>query len=193
MAEFETFRWQEEARLGYYLRQCPLPSLAMAHTKAPLLDAEHAAFLQRGVAISVSSCGLDRMPSAARALGCRVADDYRSITILLSASQAFTLLGHVRQRGVLAASFSEPATYRTVQIKANDALVRPVNSADIEHVARYRASHARELGQLGYNPALILALLQCPNDDLAAISFTPAAAFSQTPGPNAGQVLLVNA
>lgn len=165
----------------------------MPTTKAPLIDADHAAFIQRGISISVSSCGLDRMPSAARALGCRVSDDYRSITILLSASAGFTLLGHVRQRGVLAASFSEPATYRTVQIKATDALVRPVNGADVEQVARYRASYARELGQLGYNPALILALLQCPNDDLAAISFTPGAAFSQTPGPNAGQVLLVHA
>ena len=29
--------------------------------------------------------------------------------------------------------------------------------------------------------------------DIAAIRFTPAEAFSQTPGPNAGQALLVHA
>lgn len=164
----------------------------MSAANAPLIDADHAAFLQGGISISVSSCGLDRMPSAARAMGCRVGDEHRTITIFLSASHGFALLGHVRQRGVLAVVFSEPASHRTVQLKATDAMVRTVSGADVEHVSRYRAGYARELGQLGYNPALILALLACPNDDLAAISFTPSAAFSQTPGPNAGQVLLVH-
>lgn len=159
----------------------------------PLIDADHAAFIQRGISIDISSCGHDRMPVSARALGCRVSDDHRTLTILVSHSQARAVVAGVRQRGVLAVAFSEPSTHRTVQLKGVDAVVAAAGPADLAHVGAYRDSYARELGLLGYNPDLIYALLSCPDEDITTISFTPSAAFSQTPGPNAGQALLVHA
>ena len=165
----------------------------MPSDSTPLIDADHAAFIQRGISIDISSCGHDRLPCSARAIGCRVSDDHRTLTILVSERQAEAVVASVRQRGVLAVAFSEPSTHRTVQLKGVDAVVAPAGAADLAHVQSYRDSYARELGLLGYNPDLIYALLSCPDDDIATISFTPNAAFSQTPGPNAGQALLVHA
>lgn len=160
---------------------------------APLFDADHAAFMQRGVSLSVASCGHANLPSVARALGCRIADDQRKVRIMVSEKQAADVLAHVAQRGALAVVFSEPSTHRTVQLKGQDASVEKVVAADLQAVARYRASFVQELVPLGYDPKLIHALLACPDADLAVLAFTPNAAFSQTPGPNAGQALLVHA
>ena len=165
----------------------------MPNDSRALIDADHAAFIQRGISIDISSCGHDRLPVSARAIGCCVSDDHRTLTILVSERQAEAVVAGVRQRGVLAVSFSEPSTHRTVQLKGSDAVVASASSADLAHAARYRGNYTRELGLLGYNPDLIFALLSCPDDDVVAISFTPNAAFSQTPGPNAGQALLVHA
>ena len=162
-------------------------------TATPVIDADHAAFIVRGVSISVASCGADSQPSLVRALGCRVSDDRRSLTVMVSASQAGVLLDHVRQTGALAAVFSEPPTHRTIQLKAGNAIIGAPTQADLDCVARYRDSFVDTLQQMGYPPALIQTFLACPDDDIAALTFTPNAAFSQTPGPNAGQALLVHA
>ncbi len=162
------------------------------HTTA-LIDADVAAFIQRGIAIDISACGHDRLPASARALGCRVSDDHRTLTILVAASRAAGVLAGVRQRGAVAVAFSEPSTYRTVQLKGSDAVVMAAGASELAHVAAYRDSYARALGLLGYNPDLTYALLACADEDISSIVFTPNAAFSQTPGPNAGQALLVHA
>jgi hypothetical protein len=158
---------------------------------SPALDADHAAFMQRGVTLNVASCGHAGMPSTARALGCRVDAGGRKVRLLLSTRQGAEVLAHVAQRGVLAAVFSDPASHRTVQLKARDAVVAAPDVADLHAAARYRASHLLAMVSLGYEQRLLEALLACPDADLAVLEFTPAEAYSQTPGPNAGQDLLV--
>ena len=64
----------------------------MDTNSTPLIDTSHAAFITRGISISVSSCGADLMPSVARAIGCRVSTDRHSVTVLVSKSQAAELL-----------------------------------------------------------------------------------------------------
>lgn len=164
-----------------------------APDELPLIDSSHAGFITGGVAISLSSCGADLMPSMARALGCRVSNDRHLVTLLVSKKQAEELLRHVRERGVLAAAFSEPSTHRTIQLKGNDATCASASAADLQLATRYRSLYGHELAQQGFAPELIDALLACPATELASISFSPAAAFAQTPGPNAGQALLVHA
>ncbi len=165
----------------------------MLPATAPLIDADHAAFIERGISISISACGRDNLPSVTRALGCRVSADRRTLTVLLGQRAGAAVLADIRASAQVAVVFSEPSTHRTVQLKAVDAIVESASGADLQHVARYRDSYTRELGLLGYNRALAAALLACPDEDIVAVSFTPSAAFSQTPGPNAGQALLVHA
>ena len=159
----------------------------------PLIGTSHAGFITGGVSISVSACGADLMPSMTRALGCRVSGDRHVVTVLVSKKQSEELLRHVRERGALAVTFSEPATHRTIQLKGSDATCANATAADLQLASQYRAGFSHELSLQGLAPALIEALLACPATDLASITFSPDEAFSQTPGPNAGQALLVHA
>jgi hypothetical protein len=157
----------------------------------PLIDTSHAAFITRGISISVSSCGADLMPSVARGIGCRVSKDRHSVSVLVSKIQAAELLAHVRERGVIAVAFSEPATHRTIQLKGVDAGVVDASADDVLQAALYCDSFTHELSHLGFDARVVRTLLACVPHDMARITFTPNAAFSQTPGPHAGQALLV--
>jgi len=159
----------------------------------PLFDADQAAFMQRGISLNLGSCGPGLQPSVARAVGCRISADRRTVRMLVSATQAAALIADVGQGGALAAVFSEPSTHRTLQLKGHDPVVETATAGDLAAVARYRDGFVEELRPLGYPPALILALLACPDSDIVALCFTPCAAFSQTPGPDAGCALRAGA
>lgn len=161
----------------------------MSADATPLFDAELAAFMQRGISLNLAGCGADLAPSVARAVGCRIDAGRTSVRLLVSQVQAACVLAHVRANGKLAAVFSEPATHRTVQLKAVDAVVEAAGADDLAAVARYRDAFVAHLEPLGFPPAIMGAMLACPDGDLCAIRFTPAEAFSQTPGSGAGQAL----
>jgi hypothetical protein len=113
------------------------------------------------------------------------------VRIFVSNVQAAPLLAHVRETGRLAAVFSRPTTHRTLQLKGRDAQVVPVAVGDLAIVARYRDSLVAELDSIGLPPPLVRTLLDCPDEDIVGIRFTPAEAYSQTPGPDAGRALQV--
>lgn len=156
---------------------------------APIIDAELANFLVSGTSINLGSSGAHLRPSVARALGARVADDRRSVRLLLSCHQSAALIEHVRQSGRVAAVFSQPTTHRTVQLKGDDARIEPQIDLDLATVRRYRHDFVRELGAIGYRAEVIYSFLHCPDADILALVFTPSSAFVSTPGPKAGQVL----
>jgi hypothetical protein len=154
-----------------------------------LIDADHAAFVQRGVSISAAACGRNNMPSQSRAKGCRLSYDRLTLTLFFSASQAADLLRDIRDNGAIAVVFSEPPTHRTVQLKGKDARVSPMLDGDLRIVESYCDAFVQSLEPLGYSPPTIRTMLAYRPDDLVAVSFTPAQAFSQTPGPGAGEPL----
>jgi hypothetical protein len=155
----------------------------------PLLDEDNAAFIQSGVSVVAASRGDDLVPSIGRASGCRVSADRRAVTIFVPASQAAEFIDDVRASGRIAVVFSRPSTHRTLQVKADDARVRPPRPDEPAIVARYVEVFAREVEPLGHSAAQARALLECRDDDLVAIDLTPNAAFEQTPGPKAGTPL----
>lgn len=164
----------------------------MAPAPSPILDAELAAFMQRpGISFTVGSCGADKRPSVVRALGCKVSDDLTEVTILLSNVQGAPLLAHVAETGRIAAVFTWPATHRALQLKGRDARQEPASAHDVALAGRFRDGFVAHLGALGYSQALIRTVLACPDEDIVALRFTPLEAYSQTPGPNAGQALQV--
>jgi hypothetical protein len=163
--------------------------LPMKNEPVPLVDAHHAAFIRTGVSVSVGAYSQGKIPSQARATGCRVSSDRRRVSLFLSATQAADLLTDIRSNGAIAVVFSQPSSHRTVQLKGNDAIVGDLADDDYRIVDSYRDAFVQELEPLGFDPVMIRAMLACPPADLVAVSFTPAAAFSQTPGPNAGEPL----
>ena len=155
----------------------------------PLLDESTAVFVQGAVSINAASRGAGNAPALARASGCRGAPGRRRVALYLARSKSEALIEAVRATQSVAAGFSLPSSHRTVQLKGVDAEVGPPAAGDLTSVGRYIEAFAAELEPLGYNAGLARALLWLDAQDLVVLSFTPSAAFSQTPGPGAGAPL----
>jgi hypothetical protein len=162
----------------------------MSNMGAPLLDEAHALFLARPVGITIGSCNAARVPSLARALGCRVAPDRRSVTVFVAEAHAEALLRDLRAGGGVAAVFSWPPTHETLQLKGESAHVTALSTEDYAHMRSYRRGFADALRNLGYSDSIADAIVPVVEKDVVGIVFAPVAAFNQTPGPAAGQPLV---
>lgn len=158
-------------------------------TQPPIIDQELAAFLSGPLSINVASRAEGNVPVLVRASGCRVAPDRRRMTLFLARSKSVPVLDALRATRAVAAVFSLPSSHRSVQLKGTDAVVGPPAAGDFEVVQRAIDAFAREIDPLGYRPDMGRALLWLDAEDLVAVGFTPAAAFTQTPGPGAGTPL----
>lgn len=156
---------------------------------APIIDPDHAAFLEGGVGISVAACSSENIPTLVRATGCRVAPDRQSLTVFVSGTQAAPVINCIRANGAIAAVFSKPSTHRTVQLKGRDATVVDLLPDDLQRIAEYRLAFVGQLVPRGYPEQLIRTLFSYPPSDIVGLRFTPIEAFSQTPGPRAGEPL----
>jgi len=155
----------------------------------PQLDQSTAAFVQGAVSIHAASRGAGNVPLLVRASGCRVAPDRSRVALYLARSKSQALIDAVRATHAVAAVFSLPSSHRSVQLKGTDAEVVAPAAGDVETVERYIEAFAAELERLAFRSELARALLWLEAQDLAVLQFTPSAAFSQTPGPGAGEPL----
>lgn len=160
-----------------------------APSPVALLSDDHIALMARGVSVIAASRDARNKPSIMRAVGSHVSADGTQITVYLSRPQSHQLIQDVTATGMLAVVFSEPSSHRSIQVKGVAAVIRDGTTSDQPILARYLASMEHELGRIGYPPIYAHAMLRHHPDDLVAISFTPAAAFDQTPGPKAGAAL----
>ena len=156
---------------------------------AALLDEAHAAFIQRRVSILVGSCSSDGVPSLARAYGCRVASDRRAVTVFLAVPQSEVLLRDLRAGGAVAVVFSRPSTHETLQLKGRVQRISQLEREDRSVMRAYGHSFAEEVGPLGFDATFQDAIMAPVEDAALAVTFVPAAAFIQTPGPGAGRPL----
>jgi hypothetical protein len=153
------------------------------------LDPEHAEFITSGVSIIVAGRDASHETTLTRAVGCRVTDDRRCVTVLVCASQCGALLADVRANGIIAAVFTQPSTHRAIQLKGTDAAIAPLAGDDPHLFTAYRSKLAAEIAPFGHSEAFVRKLLSVSPGDVVAIAFTPSAAFLQTPGPRAGSPL----
>jgi hypothetical protein len=161
----------------------------MTAARLPLLDAATAAFIEGGVSINVSSRDANKTPSMARAVGCRVSTDRKSLTVLVPRSRAAELLDSIAFCHQIAVVFSEPSTHRTIQLKGTDASIVPVETSDARLNERFADAFVAEVCPLGFEEELVRSLVSCAVEDLTAVKFSPSLAFHQTPGPRAGEPL----
>jgi len=154
-----------------------------------MLDHDNAAFIQTGVSISLAACGPDRLPSMSRGLGCKLVDGGHQVSIFIRRSQSEELLGNIRSSGRVANVFSLPSSNRTLQLKGIDARIVPFAADDVPLIEAHIAEFLLEVIPLGMTEAVVRALLAYRPDDLVSVVYSPCAAFSQTPGPKAGEPL----
>jgi hypothetical protein len=154
-----------------------------------LLDEANAAFIQGGVSINASSRTVENIPVMARAVGCRVSRDRRTITLIFHSPSAAGLLDGIHASKQIAAVFSLPSTHQTIQLKGKDAVSVSVQKEDVKLAERYCDVFVADVCPLGYPESLVRALVWFDPNDLTAVTFTPSEAFQQTPGPRAGEPL----
>ena len=155
-----------------------------------LLDEAAAAFLHLpGIAITAASRDERNIPRIARCLGCRVGADRGKVTVFFAASQYPAFSDALAASKAIAAVFSLPSTHRALQLKGFDATVESLAAGDVELFIRHVDAFVEELGSLGYSREVIRASHACEAAEVRAVSFTPTAAFDQTPGPDAGAPL----
>lgn len=155
----------------------------------PLLEDAHVALLREPVSISIAARDARCIPTVVRALGLRLTEDRQRLTVLVSGSSARALLACLQNNGAIAMVIGRPATHRTIQLKGTDATIEPALSSDHALVARHRDAFIQELLSIGYKQPFVSGVLPASPDELTAVTFTPTAAFEQTPGPAAGQRL----
>jgi hypothetical protein len=154
-----------------------------------LLPPDLVAMMARGVSVNVSSRDAAMRPSVMRAMGSEVLEGGCKITVFVSRRQASQLVQDVAATGHIAVVFSEPATHRTVQVKATRATLRNAQASDEPALARYLASMEVEIQRVRHPPHVTRAMLAHRIDDLVAITFAPELAYEQTPGMKAGTSL----
>ncbi|MDY0005239.1 MAG: hypothetical protein RBS22_00350 [Spongiibacteraceae bacterium] len=151
------------------------------------LSEAQARFVQGGVSIVISSRDRRRVPSLSRALACRVADNLRSMQVLLARSQSIQLLQDIETCGRVAVVFCQPFTHETYQIKSDDAQVLPA----WDHAEADRMTHARAFADhvipMGFSRDYGLVVHAARIEDCVAVGFTPQVLYAQTPGPDAGE------
>ena len=157
-------------------------------TAPPLLGPAQVALIGRHVSIIVGTADAALRPHVMRAVGCRLAEDLRSVEVLMPVDSGREVLDDIRVSGRVAVVFSEPHSHQTVQVKGVDAVVLPAGDEDLELARRYHRGFAVEIGQLGFADEVASTILH-HGGALAIIRFTISAAFEQTPGASAGQAL----
>jgi hypothetical protein len=159
-----------------------------------LISAAFATVLEGGMSINVAARDARNLPSISRALGCRFSRDRRRLTVFLSRAQAAAVLADVRDNGAVAVVFADPSTHESWQFKGADAREEPLARGDAGRIRTYVETFVRDVTPLGHRPELIRLLFAGPRetpppDDWAAVTFTPADVFTQTPGQAAGEPL----
>lgn len=146
------------------------------------------AFYQSGVSVIIASCLPDGRPVSGLAFACRVLPT-GTIRILLSPTTCEPLLQAVKQGGAFAATFTQPTTHRSIQVKAERAEVVSAGDEDLEAARLQCGRFCQELVEIGYAPAFSAAYCHQDASDMVAIDMEPGCAFVQTPGPGAGTEL----
>lgn len=150
---------------------------------------EQAELIGRRVSIIVGGRDAAHRAHLMRAVGCRLSEDRRRVTVFLAASAARQLLDDLRANGLIATVFCEPTSNRALQLKGSDATVAPIEAGDAQFAQAYLRRFAEEIGELGFAANVAHTALGHVPSDLVAVHFTPETAFEQTPGPKAGEAL----
>ncbi|MGE5452471.1 MAG: hypothetical protein ACM3VZ_11595 [Acidobacteriota bacterium] len=157
---------------------------------ANLLSDSTVAFIEREVAIDISSRSAALRPSACRAFACQVAPDRQRLTLFVRRQEAQPVLNDVLQQDVVAAVFCLPATETAMQIKGRQVQLSAATPDQIAYVQGYCHRFVEGVTRIGHNRDFAKAYMAIEPDSMVALSFVPEQVFEQTPGPQAGRPVM---
>lgn len=163
-----------------------------AFVPALTLPAEWCAHLPKMPSLRLGACERSGQPQACRALAADVLPDGR-LVVLLAESTASRVLGALRETGQVALMMTSPRSNRTLHVKGRDARVEPAPPGHERLLALRRATLAAEIAESdGFIDAPFLDVwFGAAAQGLAAVYFHLSGAWNQTPGPEAGQPVIL--
>jgi hypothetical protein len=148
---------------------------------SPVTLEELRGFLELGLSIVIATRDEKMVPALCRAGGARLGPD-GLVRVLVAMPEGHRTLANLDATGQIAICCCRPLTYRTLQVKGNDA--RRIEWPGYEEVAlAHRPAFRAEVEAIGIPPTLSGLLW---SRAFVPIAFTPSEIFDQTPGPTAG-------
>lgn len=157
----------------------------------PHLPPDWAEHLESGVSNRLGGTHADGRPEICRGLAAHALADGR-IEVLLNAESGCELLSAVRSTGRVSYVASQPDTNRTLHLKGSDAEVIAVRDAHAALLARCRDRFVERVRPFGFSRETIVGFwFELGLEQIAVVRFTPSGAWDQSPGPGAGQSVVL--
>ena len=152
-----------------------------------VVDDELKEFVESGVTVLVGAVDAEGKPRLAYAWGPRVHPGGARVSVYIDAPRAGPLLAGREATPRFAATFTDPVSVRSIQLKGLILEVGEPNEAERTWVTRHRDAMTASTALIGDSPQAIRNLWM--EAEMVRVDFTVERAFDQTPGPNAGQPL----
>jgi len=158
----------------------------MARDQGVILDEQTAGWMASGVVVTAASRDAAHLPSLASVLACQpeVGGARLRFVIGRSANEAFRR--DLAAGGPLAIVFSEPTTFRTLQVKSGSAVAVAVDAGDAARIRAHADAERAELLATNNPESFVSSFLEVDAADVAAYECVIEEIYSQTPGPGAG-------
>ena len=153
-----------------------------------MLDQSLTEFLECGLAIHIGTRNASMRPNGCRVTAVRVEDQGRHLVAYLPKAASPEVFEDLRGNGQAALSFARPTDDRAVQVKGVYLSERDADPSEEAFVLGQWQSLLKELDVIGLAPLTSTSTwLMWP---CVAVTINVTAVFSQTPGPEAGAVLV---
>jgi hypothetical protein len=150
------------------------------------VDADIAAFVHGGVAIVAATRDDDLRPEITRGWGPALSPDGCELRICLSAAPDSRTIANLERNGDVAATFTLPTTYRSIQIKGEVRALGEPTADDLARADEHLAAFVDEAAQVGVPRAIGSRFAERP---FVAVTVAIRELYDQTPGARAGAAL----
>ena len=166
--------------------------VSMESGHAVSISEELKTFLEGPVSVLIGTRDSRLIPEITRAWGPRVADDLHGVSLCVPLATSRKTLDNLEANGEIAAVFSLPTDYRTIQLKGRLLATGEPDSMDLAAVERHHDTFAKINEQHGRTREQVEGFWQAETQTspvLVRILFLLRQVFDQTPGPGAGRSL----
>ena len=153
-----------------------------------MLDQSLTEFLEQGLAIHIGTRNSSMRPNGCRVSAVRVEQQGRHLIAYLPKAAAPEVFEDLRSNGQAALSFARPTDDRAVQVKGVYISEREADPSEGAFVLGQWQSLLKELDAIGL--AALASTSTWQMWPCVAVTINVTAVFSQTPGPEAGAVLV---
>jgi hypothetical protein len=150
------------------------------------VDADVAAFLRQGVAVVAATRDGELRPEITRCWAPELSADGCSLRICMSVGPGSKTISNLEQNGELAATFTLPTTYRSVQVKGTLRELAEPTPQELARVEQHIEAFVDQAEQVGV-PRIIGSRFAEP--PFMAVTIEIHELYDQTPGAGAGRAL----